>query len=62
MKRLRVLDAPYSAVNEDGEQVTIRSNVFAFPPDKDGWVQVEWEGSINYTVRIEVLEAHTHMP
>jgi hypothetical protein len=62
VKRRRVLDTPYPAFDENGEQVMIRSDVFVFPPGDDGWVKVEWEGRVNYVVRVEVLEAHTHLP
>jgi hypothetical protein len=60
-KRLRILDSPYAAVDENGDRVMIKANVFAYSPDESGWVEIEQEGRIGYRVRMEILEAHTHL-
>jgi hypothetical protein len=44
------------------EEVTIDRDVFAYPPDEDGSVNVLVEGRFKYRVRKEILDANTHLP
>lgn len=61
MRRLRVFLTPYTAYDENGTAVQIKSDVFAYPPNEDGSVTLEWESRQQLRVSKAVLEANTRL-
>jgi hypothetical protein len=60
-KHKRLVDSPFTAYDAEGIQVLITANEIFVYPAVDGLVTIEVDG-LEFKVKPDVLEAHTHVP